>query len=100
MTDIAERLLANASAWTLGHKVIPAIGLADCRLPAFLPPVSSVVVDAAVVPIGAAASWIRPLDGMSCPTCIVVARARTAESLRRIMRTFAKIFVALLFINR
>jgi APA family basic amino acid/polyamine antiporter len=61
--------IANASAWTLepegrrhqalGRKVIPAIGLAGCLLLAFLLPVSSVAVGAAVVAIGAAAYWIR-----------------------------------------
>ena len=51
--------IANASAWTLGRRVIPAIGLAGCLLLAFLLPVSSVLVGAAVVAIGAAAYWIR-----------------------------------------
>jgi APA family basic amino acid/polyamine antiporter len=61
--------IANASVWTLepegrrhqalGYRVIPAIGLAGCLLLAFLLPVSSVAVGAAVVAIGAAAYWIR-----------------------------------------
>ena len=51
--------IANASAWMLGHRIIPAIGLAGCLLLAFLLPVSSVAGGAAVVAIGAAAYWIR-----------------------------------------
>jgi APA family basic amino acid/polyamine antiporter len=51
--------IANASAWTLGRRIIPAIGLAGCLLLAVLLPVSSVAVGAAVVAIGAAAFWIR-----------------------------------------
>ena len=51
--------IANASAWTLGRKVIPTIGLAGCLLLAFLLPVTSVAVGTAVVAIGAAAYLIR-----------------------------------------
>src|SRR4029077_13783005 len=47
--------IANASAFTLGRKVIPAIGFVGCLLLAFLLPISSVLVGAAVVAIGAAA---------------------------------------------
>ena len=47
--------IANASAWTLGLRVSPAIGLAGCLLLAFLLPVSSVAVGAP----DAAAYWIR-----------------------------------------
>jgi APA family basic amino acid/polyamine antiporter len=47
--------IANASAWTLGRKVIPAIGFVGCLVLAFLLPISSVFVGAAVVAIGAAA---------------------------------------------
>ena len=47
--------IANASAFTLGRRVIPVIGLAGCLLLAFLLPVSSVLVGAAVVAVGAAA---------------------------------------------
>jgi APA family basic amino acid/polyamine antiporter len=47
--------IANASAFTLGRKVIPAIGFVGCLVLAFLLPISSVLVGAAVVAIGAAA---------------------------------------------
>jgi APA family basic amino acid/polyamine antiporter len=51
--------IANASAWTLGRRVVPGVGLAGCLLLAFLLPVSSVVVGAAVVVVGVAAYWVR-----------------------------------------
>jgi basic amino acid/polyamine antiporter, APA family len=51
--------IANASAWTLGRKVIPAVGLAGCLLLAFLLPLTSVLVGAAVVAVGAAAYAVR-----------------------------------------
>ncbi|MDT5332975.1 MAG: basic amino acid/polyamine antiporter, family, partial [Mycobacterium sp.] len=51
--------IANASAFTLGRRLIPVIGFVGCLLLAFLLPVSSVAVGAAVVAIGAAAFWIR-----------------------------------------
>jgi APA family basic amino acid/polyamine antiporter len=51
--------IANASAWTLGRRVIPAIGLIGCLLLAILLPISSVAVGAAVVAVGAVAYWIR-----------------------------------------
>jgi APA family basic amino acid/polyamine antiporter len=47
--------IANASAFTLGRRVIPAVGFVGCLLLAFLLPVSSVLVGIAVVAIGAAA---------------------------------------------
>jgi basic amino acid/polyamine antiporter, APA family len=47
--------IANAAAWTLGRKVIPAIGLVGCVVLAAMLPVSSVLVGAAVVAVGAAA---------------------------------------------
>jgi basic amino acid/polyamine antiporter, APA family len=63
--------IANASAWTLEPngrrhgaqrgKLIPAIGLAGCLLLAFLLPVSSVSVGAAVVLVGALAYGVRRL---------------------------------------
>jgi basic amino acid/polyamine antiporter, APA family len=59
--------IANASAWTLGRKVIPAVGLIGCLVLAFLLPISSVLVGAAVVAIGAAAYVVtkpaRPASG-------------------------------------
>ena len=51
--------IANASAWTLGAKVIPALGLAGCLLLAFSLPLSSVLVGAGVVTIGAVLYWLR-----------------------------------------
>ena len=59
--------IANASAWTLGCKVIPATGFVGCLMLAFLLPISSVLVGAAVVAVGAAAYVVRatrvPRDG-------------------------------------
>ena len=51
--------IANASAWTLGRKVIPATGFVGCLMLAFLLPISSVLVGAAVVAVGAAAYVVR-----------------------------------------
>ena len=47
--------IANASAWTLGRRTIPAIGLAGCLLLAFLLPIPSVLAGAGVVLVGALA---------------------------------------------
>jgi basic amino acid/polyamine antiporter, APA family len=47
--------IANASAFTLGRRVIPSLGFVGCLVLAFLLPVSSVLVGAAVVAMGAAA---------------------------------------------
>lgn len=46
--------IANASAWTLGARVIPAVGLAGCLLLAFSLPMASVLTGIAVVAVGAA----------------------------------------------
>jgi APA family basic amino acid/polyamine antiporter len=51
--------IANASAWTLGRRVIPGMGLAGCLLLAFMLPVWSVAVGAAVVTVGVATYWVR-----------------------------------------
>jgi APA family basic amino acid/polyamine antiporter len=51
--------IANASAFTLGRKVIPTIGVVGCLVLAFLLPLSSVLVGAAVVVIGAMAYAVR-----------------------------------------
>ncbi len=51
--------VANASAWTLGGRVVPGIGLAGCLLLAFLLPLPSVVVGACVVVLGAVAYGLR-----------------------------------------
>lgn len=48
-------------ATRLDAKVIPATGLAGCLLPAYWLPVSSVLVGAGVVLVGAVAYWVRRL---------------------------------------
>lgn len=45
--------IANASAWTLGARLIPAVGLAGCLLLAFSLPMASVLTGIAVVAVGA-----------------------------------------------
>ncbi len=44
--------IANASAWTLGARIVPAIGLIGCLTLAFTLPLTSVLAGAAVVLIG------------------------------------------------
>jgi APA family basic amino acid/polyamine antiporter len=44
--------IANASAWTLGMRAIPALGFAGCLLLAVFLPVSSVLIGAAVLALG------------------------------------------------
>ncbi|QZY46830.1 MULTISPECIES: APC family permease [Mycolicibacterium] len=44
--------IANASAWTLGARLIPAIGLVGCLVLAFTLPLTSVLAGAAVVLVG------------------------------------------------
>ncbi len=44
--------IANASAWTLGARVVPAIGLIGCLTLAFTLPLSSVLAGAVVVALG------------------------------------------------
>ena len=51
--------IANASAWTLGRRVVPAVGLAGCLLLAVTLPLSSVVVGSGVVLAGAVAYGLR-----------------------------------------
>jgi APA family basic amino acid/polyamine antiporter len=53
--------IANASAMTLGRRIIPSIGLAGCVLLAVLLPVGSVLVGAGVVLLGTIAYTIRQL---------------------------------------
>jgi basic amino acid/polyamine antiporter, APA family len=53
--------IANASAATLGRKVIPAVGLLGCLLLAFSLPLSSVLVGGGVVLVGAVAYGVRRL---------------------------------------
>jgi basic amino acid/polyamine antiporter, APA family len=51
--------IANASAWTLGAKLVPAVGLIGCVALAFALPVTSVVTGVAVVSVGALVYWMR-----------------------------------------
>jgi APA family basic amino acid/polyamine antiporter len=51
--------IANASAWTLGRRLIPTLGLVGCLLLAFLLPASSVVAGVCVVALGAVAYRLR-----------------------------------------
>ena len=51
--------IANASAMTLGRKLIPAVGLTGCVLLAVLLPIASVLVGAGVVLIGALGYGLR-----------------------------------------
>ena len=51
--------IANAAAWTLGHRVVPAAGLAGCLALAFALPATSVITGLAVVAIGAALYRVR-----------------------------------------
>ncbi|MBV9515744.1 MAG: amino acid permease [Mycobacteriaceae bacterium] len=54
--------VANASAWTLGRRLIPAAGLAGCLVLAFALPATSVLSGAAVLAVGAAIyGWRRLL---------------------------------------
>ena len=53
--------IANASAMTLGRRVIPAMGLVGCLVLAVLLPISSVLVGTGVVLIGALAYGVRLL---------------------------------------
>jgi APA family basic amino acid/polyamine antiporter len=51
--------IANASALTLGRRIIPAVGLAGCVLLAVLLPIGSVLAGAGVVLIGALSYLLR-----------------------------------------
>jgi APA family basic amino acid/polyamine antiporter len=51
--------IANASAFTLGRRVIPTMGFIGCLLLAALLPVSSVLIGAGVVAIGVLAYCLR-----------------------------------------
>lgn len=56
---LAYYAVANASAWTLGRRVIPAVGLVGCLMLAFALPVGSVVAGAAVLALGALLYAVR-----------------------------------------
>jgi basic amino acid/polyamine antiporter, APA family len=51
--------IANASAWTLGDRIVPAVGLIGCLVLAFALPVTSVLIGAAVLLVGAAVYPVR-----------------------------------------
>jgi APA family basic amino acid/polyamine antiporter len=51
--------IANASAWTLGSRVIAGLGLAGCLLLAFTLPLPSVILGSGVVVVGAVAYGLR-----------------------------------------
>ena len=53
--------IANASAWTLGRRAVPAMGLAGCLLLAIFLPVNSVFIGAAVLALGAGIYAVRRL---------------------------------------
>jgi APA family basic amino acid/polyamine antiporter len=53
--------IANASAWTLGRTVVPAVGFVGCLVLAVTLPVTSVLAGAAVVALGAAIFGLRRL---------------------------------------
>jgi APA family basic amino acid/polyamine antiporter len=55
--------VANASAWTLGHRVVPAVGLAGCLVLAFALPWTSVLTGIAVLAAGAVAYAVRRARG-------------------------------------
>ncbi|UUO01597.1 APC family permease [Mycolicibacterium novocastrense] len=59
-TVLVYYAIANASAWTLGRRMVPAVGLAGCVVLAFLLPASSVLAGACVVLAGALAYRLRP----------------------------------------
>lgn len=59
-TVLVYYAIANASAWTLGRRAVPAVGLAGCLLLAFLLPIPSVLAGACVVLVGGLAYRLRP----------------------------------------
>jgi APA family basic amino acid/polyamine antiporter len=52
--------ITNASAFTLGRKVVPVTGFIGCSLLAFSLPLPSVLVGACVVAAGAVAYRLKP----------------------------------------
>jgi basic amino acid/polyamine antiporter, APA family len=53
--------IANASAWTLGRRVVPAVGFVGCLVLAVTLPVTSVLAGAVIVALGAAVFGLRRL---------------------------------------
>ena len=60
--------IANASAWTLGRRLIPTVGFAGCLVLAFALPLSSVLSGAAVLAVGAAIYASQNGGGSSSPS--------------------------------
>ena len=58
-TVLVYYAIANASAWTLGAKVVPLVGFAGCLALAFSLPLTSVLAGAIVVLLGAAVYLVR-----------------------------------------
>lgn len=59
-TVLVYYAIANASAWTLGRRTVPAVGLAGCVVLALLLPGPSVLAGACVVLAGVLAYRLRP----------------------------------------
>ncbi|MGV0605326.1 APC family permease [Mycolicibacterium sp. XJ1904] len=59
-TVLVYYAIANASAWTLGRRTVPAVGLAGCVVLALLLPGPSALAGACVVLAGALAYRLRP----------------------------------------
>lgn len=59
-TVLVYYAIANASAWTLGRRTVPAVGLAGCVVLALLLPGLSALAGACVVLAGALAYRLRP----------------------------------------
>jgi basic amino acid/polyamine antiporter, APA family len=51
--------IANASAWTLGGRIVPTVGFIGCLVFAFALPLNSVLLGTAVLLVGAAAYAVR-----------------------------------------
>ena len=59
LTVLVYYSIANAAAWTLGRRAIPAVGFTGCLLLAVFLPLASVLTGAAVLALGAAIYVIR-----------------------------------------
>jgi basic amino acid/polyamine antiporter, APA family len=51
--------IANASAWTLGGRIVPTVGFIGCLVFAFALPLNSVLLGTAVLLVGTAAYAVR-----------------------------------------
>ena len=75
--------IANASAWTLGARVIPAVGLIGCVVLAFALPSTSVIAGVGVVILGAALyPWLKGVPALQrYIAALVLSDANFARSL-------------------